>query len=108
MPDVKFSSLPIPFRRSFTHAAAVRTVAENVVVRVADRDGCVGLGEGCPRVYVTGETVDGALTFLAEKCAAFSKIENLDMLRAWMEEHEAEIDANPSAFCAAELALLDL
>jgi L-alanine-DL-glutamate epimerase-like enolase superfamily enzyme len=101
-------SAPIPFRTSFGHASATRDVAANVLVRVDDIDGRFGLGEGCPRDYVTGETVAGARQFLEEHAGAFCALESLEALRTWAATYEAEIDTNPSAFCAAELALLDM
>jgi L-alanine-DL-glutamate epimerase-like enolase superfamily enzyme len=103
-----FASLPIPFRTAFAHAAASRNAAENVIVCVMDERSRIGLGEGCPRDYVTGETVEGAHAFLARHCKSLCAIGGLDELRAWIAGNESEIDANASAFCAAELALLDL
>ena len=51
------SSLQIPMKVSFKHASAERHVTESVWV-TAERGGLKGLGEGCPRVYVTGETLN--------------------------------------------------
>ncbi len=105
---LRAGSAPIPFRMSFGHAAARREKAENVLVEVEDADGRKGLGEGCPRSYVTGETVAGALAFLATQRDALLALGNLQVLEAWIAANAAAIEANPSAFCAAELALLDL
>ena len=102
------TSLPIPFRTAFAHASASRTEAENVFVWVTDAEGRAGLGEGCPRRYVTGETLGSAIAFLAQHRDDLATIEDLEALRAWIAAHGREIDGNPSAFCAAELALLDL
>ncbi|HXV23603.1 MAG TPA: enolase C-terminal domain-like protein [Alphaproteobacteria bacterium] len=102
------ASAPIPFRGSFGHASALREHAENVLVQVEDEDGNYGLGEGCPRPYVTGETAHGARAFLDRHRGEFLELDGIAPLRQWMERRSAEIDANPSAFCAAELALLDL
>src|SRR5215467_10805713 len=54
----------IPLKRKITHATHVRTETDNVVVRCVLSDGSVGFGEGVPRDYVTGETVDSALELL--------------------------------------------
>jgi L-alanine-DL-glutamate epimerase-like enolase superfamily enzyme len=102
------SSAPIPFRSSFGHASATRDRAENVLVFVEDANGSFGLGEGCPRVYVTGETVETARSFLVRHRQAFLELDSMDALTDWMTRNAEEIDVNPSAFCAAELALLDL
>ena len=52
----------IPLRRKVTHASHVRTETDNVVVRCVLSDGSVGFGEGVPRDYVTGETIDSPST----------------------------------------------
>lgn len=106
--DLRFATVPIPFRFKFSHAAASRTVAGNVIVLVRDGAGHIGLGEGCPRAYVTGETTEQAKAFLAKHVTDLAKLENLADLRGWIAGHEAGIDECPGAFCAAELALLDL
>jgi L-alanine-DL-glutamate epimerase-like enolase superfamily enzyme len=105
---LRTGSAPIAFRVSFGHASATRDRAENVLVDVRDAEGRYGLGEGCPRSYVTGEDVSGALAFLAAHRDALLGLEDLPSLRAWIAANAAAIDRNPSAFCAAELALLDL
>jgi L-alanine-DL-glutamate epimerase-like enolase superfamily enzyme len=102
-------SVPIPFRGKFGHAAAVRERAENVIVLAEDEAGRIGLGEGCPRFYITGETVPSALAAIARwRKQGIDRISDKDSLMAWMDRHHADIDANPSAFSAVELALLDL
>jgi L-alanine-DL-glutamate epimerase-like enolase superfamily enzyme len=77
-------------------------------VRVQTPSGAVGVGEGCPRQYVTGETVESARTFLRGAApGAAGAAGTVDGLRSWMADHRESIDANPAAFCALELALLD-
>ncbi|HEX6840284.1 MAG TPA: enolase C-terminal domain-like protein [Stellaceae bacterium] len=107
-PELSIASLAIRFRHRFAHAAATRAEAANVLVRLAI-GGAVGLGEGCPRRYVTGETVDGARDFLAA-CAPALLREAVDVasLRHWLAVNAAEVDRHPSAVCAIEMALLDL
>ena len=105
---LRFASAPIPFRTSFGHASARREQAENVLVLAEDAQGLYGIGEGCPRPYVTGETSESAAAFLKRHRSELGELDGIPALRQWMELRAAEIDANPSAFCAAELALLDL
>lgn len=105
---ISWASVPIPFRTPFAHASATRRAAENLIVRVEDVDGRVGLGEGCPRAYVTGETVASAADAVARWSRDLLHLDDLESLRAWLIDRQAEIAAAPSAFCAAELALLDL
>lgn len=105
---VTIATAPISFKAAFRHASATRRVAENVIVRIEDEDGLVGLGEGCPRQYVTGETAATALHYLHRRAPDLAaKIDSVAELNAWIAGDD-EIDANPSAACAIELALLDL
>lgn len=105
----QFSELRIPFKVAFRHAAAERAETETVWIEATSFDGRVGIGESCPRPYVTGETLITARAFLSRHEAALRRdVSSLQTLRVWMMEHEAEIDANPAAWCAVELAVLDL
>lgn len=105
---LRFGSAPIPFHTAFGHASATRDRAENVLACARDAEGRVGLGEGCPRAYVTGENAATARAFLERNCESLGRVDGLEALQAWITSHAEEIDANPSAFCAVELALLDL
>jgi L-Ala-D/L-Glu epimerase / N-acetyl-D-glutamate racemase len=108
-PEIRFTTLAIPFRHAFAHAAAVRTQAANVLVRLQSACGAVGLGEGCPRPYVTGETVETALDFLGGRAAAILReVVDVESLRYWLRTNAMEVDRHPSAVCALEMALLDL
>ena len=53
--DIYRTAIPM---RSFEHAAASRSLAEAIVVRVSFSDGRCGWGETLPRPYVTGETLE--------------------------------------------------
>jgi len=55
-------ALQVPFVESFRHSAGARVWSDSVVVRVEDEAGTEGFGEGVPRPYVTGETVEVGLT----------------------------------------------
>src|ERR1044071_4107086 len=54
----------VALRRKVTHASHVRTDTDNVVVRCKLSDGSTGYGEGVPRDYVTGETIDFSIDLL--------------------------------------------
>src|SRR2546421_13094069 len=56
----------IPLRKPIRHASHTRTSTDNLVVRCVLEDGTAGYGEGVPRDYVTGETIDSALALLEE------------------------------------------
>jgi len=101
-------SLEIPFKTAFSHASASRDTMHSLWVEARTRGGATGYGEGCPRDYVTGETLEGALAFVSRFTALWLKgIRDIVSLTAWTRTHRAEIDANPAAWCAVELALLD-
>src|SRR5947199_10722579 len=55
----------VPLTKAIRHASHSRTSTDNVVVKCVLADGTTGYGEGVPRDYVTGETVDSALDLLA-------------------------------------------
>jgi L-alanine-DL-glutamate epimerase-like enolase superfamily enzyme len=105
---IGLTTAPIPFRSAFAHASATRRQAQNLMVRVEDADGVVGLGEGCPRSYVTGETPASAAAAVARWRPALLRLDGVEELRDWVERMRGEIDAAPSAACAVELAFLDL
>ncbi len=100
--------LDIPFTTAFKHSSAVRRATQSVWVEA--RSGrIVGVGEGCPREYVTGESLASAQAFFEDHCDALCQgVGSVDALAAWVDNHAAVIDANPAAWCAVELAMLEL
>jgi L-alanine-DL-glutamate epimerase-like enolase superfamily enzyme len=75
----------------------------------ARRGETLGLGEGCPRPYVTEETSASALEWLSAKQPELEReLTSFDALRTWVDVHAAELDLHNGAWCAVELALLDL
>jgi L-Ala-D/L-Glu epimerase len=106
----------IPLRKPIRHASHVRSDTDNLVVRVTLADGAVGHGEGVPREYVTGETIDSALDLLrrsdlrgqfsdhADYPAAVAGIERLKLADIPGDERLCQ---GNGARCAVELALLD-
>ena len=102
-------TFPVPFRTVFRHASASRRRAENLIVAAHSDTGHIGYGEGCPRDYVTGETVDGGAAFIRRYADAITaEVSDERELSAWTDAHREVIDRNPAAFCAVELAALDL
>ena len=98
----------LPFRFSFGHALAERRSSTNVYVRLTLEDGSVGYGEGVPREYVTGETVESAVEALVERQAPAllgRSLNEPDDVTALLAEVPVERDL--AAHCALELALLD-
>jgi len=106
----------VPLRKPIRHASFERSSSANLVVRVTLASGRVGFGEGVPRPYVTGETIESTFATLAGVDAArlvgdardYGDV--VDRLGRWTLP-EAEADprgmAGNSARCALELAILD-
>ena len=102
-------SFPVPFKVVFRHASASRDRAENLIVAVRSQCGHVGYGEGCPRSYVTGESVTSGMAFIRSIADAIKdEVHDEGQLRNWILSHRSLIDGHPAAFCAVEIAILDL
>jgi muconate cycloisomerase len=106
----------IRLRKPIRHASHAREDTDNVVVRCVLDDGTAGHGEGVPRDYVTGETIDSALALLAEAdlgnqlggCADFAAaIEQAGRLRLPARPGDDRGIQGNAARCAAEVAWLD-
>jgi len=106
----------IPLRKSIRHASHTRTETDNLIIRCMLEDGTEGFGEGVPRDYVTGETIDSALDLLRrsdlraqmESCpdmpAAVMLAERMHLAAVAGDDRQCQGNA---ARCAVELALLD-
>jgi len=107
--SIEASALAIPFNVAFKHASAERATTQALWVEARTRDGAVGFGEGCPREYVTAESMRSAQTFVtAHRRDWLESIRDVGALADWTARHRGDIDANPAAWTAVELALLDL
>lgn len=105
---IEASRLEIPFRERFAHASAVRSTTQALLVTAA-RNGHGGVGEGCPREYVTGESLETAEAFVARHRSSWiSGVTPEAALAQWAATHADAIEANPAAWCGVELACLDL
>jgi len=106
----------IPLRRPIRHASHTRTETDNLLVRCVLEDGTEGFGEGVPREYVTGETIDSAMALLRrsnlccqEECGrdfdhVLKVVEHFQLAPIPGDERGCQGNA---ARCAVELALLD-
>ncbi len=100
------------FRYPFKHKLATHTGSDNLVVRLTTEQGFYGYGEGIPRDFVTGESLEAGLAFLKEKLGpavlrfpVSSPLALLPSLHLLQEMFAGE--TSPAAFCALETALLD-
>jgi L-alanine-DL-glutamate epimerase-like enolase superfamily enzyme len=106
----------IPLRKPIRHASHTRADTDNILVRVVLEDRTEGYGEGVPREYVTGETIDSAVELLRRSeltgqlaaCADFPDAvrlaERLQLAPVPGDDRGCQGNA---ARCAVELALLD-
>lgn len=103
--------IAIPLQLTFRHALAARSFSDSVVVRITDSAGNAGHGECAPRDYVTDETTASVRDALARMLPTFlsSHFASLDGLREALTASARTLARNEhAAFCALELALLDL
>ena len=114
--SLKLFKVAVPLKKVVRHASFERSVSENLVVRATLSDGTTGYGEGIPRSYVTGETLESTFRALESthwasvigRPASFAAVvERLEYLTL------PEIESDPrgmfgnAARCALELAILD-
>jgi L-alanine-DL-glutamate epimerase-like enolase superfamily enzyme/pimeloyl-ACP methyl ester carboxylesterase len=100
--------LKLKLKTTFRHAAATRCEGESIWVQ-AKRNKNKGYGEGCPRVYVAGDDLESSLRWVKENFSIEkADIDSVDDLKQWVEKNNMVIDKYPSAWCAIEMALLDL
>jgi len=107
----------IALRKPVRHASHSRSETENLLVRCVLQDGTEGFGEGVPRAYVTGETIDSAIGLLrASDLAAQFREPCVDFAAAVALAERMRLAPVPgddrgcqgnAARCALELALLD-
>jgi muconate cycloisomerase len=107
----------VALRRRVTHASHVRTETDNIVVRCKLSDGSTGYGEGVPRDYVTGETIDFSLDLLKRsELAKLLATDCTDFVQAVHLAEKLKLASSPdddrgilgnAARCALELAVLD-
>lgn len=111
----------IPLKHNVRHASHSREETDSLVVRCELDNGAVGWGEGLPRPYVTGETIDNVWALLADSDLAkplSEPFENLAQAMALADRIKLKIADcecpfvergcfGNSARCAVELSLLD-
>lgn len=107
----------IPLKRPVEHALARRTESENLLVACRLADGTVGWGEGVPREYVTGETIEGTFEQLAatdvssqlgEACQSFAEaVEMCRKFRPAAVRNDPRKCYGNALRCAVELSVLD-
>lgn len=106
----------IPLRKPIRHASYTRSASDNVVVGCRLENGTTGYGEGVPRDYVTGESIDEAMLMLrrtrwpevlADPQSFSEALSMVESLRLEGGGTDARGCRGNSSRCAVELALLD-
>ncbi|MFT5859144.1 MAG: L-alanine-DL-glutamate epimerase-like enolase superfamily enzyme [Flavobacteriaceae bacterium] len=105
--QLQLYNLKIPFRNSFSHTSATRSETQSVIIQVTD--GMLsGFGEGCPREYVTGESLNSVILFFElVKDDLLKSVNSIKELNAFRLQNTEKIKANFAAWCSIELAFLD-
>lgn len=113
--------IPVVLKKAVRHASHERRANETLIIRCVLDDGSCGWGEGLPRPYVTGETVESVWRHLEQ--SDFSQIRDTTFSCAIDASREidgfrlADVGANAgidvrecfgnSVRCALELSILD-
>lgn len=104
---VRYSLDEIPFKQKFSHASFEREASTTLWVSISSYL-TRGLGESCPRPYVTQETPETVRAFFHDtRVEKFANIGDFEEFLKLLNHERAWIDRNPSAFCALELAWWD-
>ena len=101
----------IPFKITFSHSKASRSESDGVLLCLEDENGVQGWGECAPRDYVTGETIEGAIETLQMILPNFvnKSYDNFDDAVKAVQDYLPNLQRDEhAAFCAFELAFLDL
>ena len=105
---IEVQPLCVRLKVTVRHAGATRNEGESVWVK-AERKGITGYGEGCPRSYVAGDDLESSVLWVQDMFSAgkvhFNTFEDV---KKWVKKNSNLIDRYPSAWCATEMALLDL
>jgi muconate cycloisomerase len=114
--SLELFKVAVPLKKVVRHASFERSGSENLVVRVTLSDGAAGYGEGVPRPYVTGETLESTFAALGARDwaaivgrpSSFSQVvERLETLTLPESENDPRGMAGNAARCALEMAILD-
>ncbi len=106
--QIEAHALQINLKSSIRHASATRSQSESIWVK-AHRNQLSGFGEGCPRSYVAGDELESSVQWVRDQFADDGlRFHSLADVIKWTKENSERIDEYPSAWCAVEIAVLDL
>jgi len=100
----------LPFSFDFSHSLRKRTYVNNIIVEIiAEQGKIIGYGEGAPRSYVTGESIESTVKSIQHfiKHDTFPRKLN-DIFQIWnFVDDITRGRGHNAAICALETALLD-
>jgi L-alanine-DL-glutamate epimerase-like enolase superfamily enzyme len=105
--SASYERLELPLETPFTIARGTQTASENLVVRIEDDEGRVGVGGAAPSSHY-GETADTVEAVLPDLLAVVENVgdpHHVDRIERRMRE---TVRRNPAARCAVSVALHDL
>lgn len=107
----------LPLKRRIRHASYARRVSDSFIVRCVLDTGVEGWGEGLPRRYVTGESIEAGFDMLRDTPLTgqlggeFDSLEELiailDPFELWRPEPDPRECFGNAIRCALELSILD-
>ena len=112
--DFTIREISIPFTTHFKHALANRKQTSAVLFEIVTDEGIHGYGEGTPRAYVTGESIQSTIMTLRRMAEKMHRLELnhtddvVEKIIEWENAVGGDLAKAPSANCAMELALLDI
>jgi L-Ala-D/L-Glu epimerase len=113
---VELFHVELPLKKKVRHASHERSASDSLIVRVTLHGGVEGYGEGVPRSYVTGETIETTFATLTAFDAAAhvgsprafgDVVRALETLVVPGNADDPRGMAGNAARCALELAILD-
>ena len=102
-----FERVELPLADAFTIARGTTETAENVLVRVEDDEGHLGLGNAAPSAYY-GETADTVEAVLPELLTVVEDIDDHHARERVERRMRERLGGNPAARAAVSVALADL
>ncbi|MEM7563783.1 MAG: enolase C-terminal domain-like protein [Pseudomonadota bacterium] len=108
--NIALTRCRIPFKQSFSHAAAKRVESDVIHIEITNENGSVGFGEIQARPYVTGESNDSIWNEYAPKLAEnllSAKLNSKIELDSWLEQTGLR-DDHPACVGGFDMAFHDL
>jgi L-Ala-D/L-Glu epimerase len=103
----EFERISLPLEHAFTISRGTQTAAENVVVKIEDDGGNVGIGGAAPSEHY-GETAATVEAVMPDLLAVVERVDDPHALARIEREMRETVNRNPAARCAVSIALHDL